>query len=221
MIDLELIRSRHSVRNYLDRPIEEDIVAKLQAEIDACNEESGLNIQLFTNEPEAFNGNKPRYGRFSGCKNYLAMIGPRGYDEKIGFFGERLVLLAQDLGLNSCWVALTFRRTYVKPIRRKGDKLYLLIALGYGADQGKPHVSRPLDEISNVDDEDTPDWFKEGMEAVSLAPTAMNQQQFFFQRVDKVVAGRSDAVALCDKIDLGIAKYHFEVVVGKDNFIWA
>ena len=90
MIDLELIRSRHSVRSYLDRPIEEDIVAKLQAEIDACNEESGLNIQLFTNEPNAFNANKPHYGKFSGCKNYLAMIGPRGCDEQIGFFGERL-----------------------------------------------------------------------------------------------------------------------------------
>ena len=57
------------------------------------------------------------------------------------------------------------------------------------------------------------DWFQKGMEAVCLAPTAMNQQKFFFELKDGTVTAKSLG-GFYSKIDLGIAKYHFEVVTG-------
>lgn len=51
------------------------------------------------------------------------------------------------------------------------------------------------------------------MEAVCLAPTAMNQQKFFFELKDGVVTAK-DIKGFYTKTDLGIAKYHFEAISG-------
>ena len=101
---MTLMNARHSVRQYEDKPIPAEILAELKQEIAACNQESGLHIQLVTDEPKAFDGFMAHYGKFSGVKNYLALVGPKGanLDEKCGYYGERLVLKAQALGLNSC-----------------------------------------------------------------------------------------------------------------------
>ena len=71
----EAMRTRHSVRKYTDMPIEQEIVDALNREISSINNESGLKFTLFTNEPEAFKANKPSYGSFSGCRNYIALVG--------------------------------------------------------------------------------------------------------------------------------------------------
>ena len=65
-----------------------------------------------------------------------------------------------------------------------------------------------------------PDWFKNGIDAALLAPTAMNQQKFVFSLNGDVVSAKA-GVGFYSKIDLGIAKYHFEVGAGKENFRWA
>ena len=59
MTILEAIAARHSVRNYQDKPIPAETADALRAEIDACNRESGLHIQLVTGEPKAFDGIMP------------------------------------------------------------------------------------------------------------------------------------------------------------------
>ena len=215
----ELMRARHAVRNYTNHPIEAEKVSALQEAIDSVNREAGLHIQLFTEEPEAFNANAAHYGQFSGCRNYFAMIGPKDADEAIGYYGEKLVLLAQELGLNTCWVALTFKKNKVQVAVDREEKLHVVIALGYGATQGVPHKSRAVTEVSNLS-EDSPQWFKDGMEAALLAPTAINQQKFSFTQKDSTVRARTK-LTFYGRMDLGIAKYHFEVGAGKDNFEWA
>ena len=197
----ELMRERHSVRRYLDRPIESDKAIALQREIDQCNQEGGLSIQLVTEEPEAFAAGKPHYGAFAGCRNYLVMVGPKGADEAVGYYGERLVLLAQQLGLNTCWVALTYKKGKVSVAIPQGQQIHVVIALGYGETQGTPHKSRAIDHFAHVD-ADTPVWFLRGVEAAMLAPTAINQQKFAF-----ALSGDSGVVAKakmgpCSKIDL-------------------
>ena len=219
MEKMELMRARHSVRRYLDRPIEAEKVAALQRAVDAVNREEGLNIRLFTEEPEAFNANAPHYGQFKGCRNYFAMVGPRDADEMIGRCGEKLVLLAQELGLNTCWVALTFRKGKVAVEPAEGEKLHVVIALGYGEDQGVPHRSRDVRTLSNLT-EDSPQWFRDGMEAALLAPTAVNQQKFSFVRDGRLVRARTK-LTFYGSMDLGIVKYHFELGAGKENFDWA
>lgn len=141
----EAMKERHSVRQYTDRPLEQSVVSALQEEIKACNQESGLHIQLVMNEPKAFDGFMAHYGKFSGVTNYIAMIGKKGpeLDEKCGYYGERLVLKAQQLGLNTCWVAMTYSKVKTAFTVNSGEKLCIVISLGYGKNEGVPHKSKP------------------------------------------------------------------------------
>ena len=81
--------------------------------------------------------------------------------------------------------------------------------------------------MSNVDD-DSPEWFRHGVEAALLAPTAINQQKFSFEllpaeegQLPRVVAKRHFSLVGYTQMDLGIAKYHFELGAGTENFQWA
>lgn len=120
---MDVIRSRHSVRRFKDEPLESGAVSLLKSEIDACNEESGLHIQLITEEPEAFQAGKTGYGQFKGCRNYLVVAGPRGRDEDAGYYGERVVLKAQELVSTRAGSLLRIRRARLRarPPKAKRD----------------------------------------------------------------------------------------------------
>lgn len=215
----ELMRVRHSVRQFIDKPLEAEAVAKLRAEIDACNREGGMHIQLVTDEPEAFQAGKTSYGQFKCCKNYLAIVGPKDKDVEAGYYGERIVLKAQELGINSCWVALTYKKGKARYVVEAGEKLYLVIALGYGVTNGVPHRGKTVAQVSDCKDGD-PEWYKNGVEAALLAPTAINQQKFRFERDGDKIRAKVAGFGFYTKIDLGIVKYHFEIGSGKGKDIW-
>lgn len=218
---MEAMSARHSVRQYEDRALTSEQAAALQDEINACNQESGLHIQLVTDEPKAFDSLMAHYGKFTGVTHYIALIGTKGpnLDETCGYYGERLVLLAQQLGLNTCWVAMTYKKIPSAFQVRSGEKLAVVIALGHGKTQGIAHKSKPLSEVASCDGA-MPDWFRKGVEAALLAPTAMNQQKFKFSAAGDQVTAKAGR-GFYSKIDLGIAKYHFEIGAGKENFSWA
>ena len=221
MTIMEAIRQRHSVRQYTDKPLGEDVIRPLEEEIAACNKESGLHIQLVKNESKAFDSFMAHYGKFSGVTNYIAMIGKKGPDleEACGYYGERLVLKAQQLGLNTCWVAMTYSKIRSAFSVGEGEKLCIVISLGYGKTQGVPHKSKAIEKVAKTDGP-APDWFTSGVEAALLAPTAMNQQKFRFTLTDDKVSVRA-GVGFYTKIDLGIVRYHFEAGAGKEHFTWA
>lgn len=278
----EAMCRRHAVRAYTDRPIEADKAADLQALTDRCNRASGLHIQFIQGDPKAFDSRLARYGKFAGVANYFAMIGPKGpdLDERLGYWGEHLVLRAQQLGLNTCWVGMTFKKNPAVLTIGRHERLRCVIAVGYGQTQGTAHrvksfdrvarlgssyspaategtepttaielatVMKPTTEVTqptavtepttNIEPatevtkptaatESTtameptapdrqesafPAWFRRGVEAALLAPTAVNQQKFRFTLVgDHRVQARA-ALAFFSKVDLGIAKYHFEL----------
>lgn len=212
---IEAIKQRHSVRQYTDKKIEMDILTKLQNEIDACNKEGGLHIQLVTDEPKAFDSFMAHYGKFSGVTNYIALVGKKSdkLDELCGYYGERLVIKAQQLGLNSCWVAMTYKKIPDAFKVDKGEKLVVVISLGYGKTSGAEHKSKTAEQVSNISTK-TPEWFKSGVKAALLAPTAMNQQKFKLTYVDGNVTAEA-GLGFYSKIDLGIIKYHFEVASGR------
>ena len=58
-----------------NKKISNEIISDLQKEIDACNKEGHLHIQLITNEATAFDGRMAHYGKFSGVQNYIALVG--------------------------------------------------------------------------------------------------------------------------------------------------
>ncbi|MDV0445870.1 hypothetical protein MmiAt1_14700 [Methanimicrococcus sp. At1] len=219
----EAIKERHSVRSYVDKEIEKETVQTLQETINECNQESGLNIQLCLNEPTAFTGMMVKYGKFKNVKNYLALVGKKedNLDEKCGYYGEKIVLKAQQLGLNTCWVGLTFSKRKGKEMItvRPGEKLVLVIAIGYGETNGISHKVKPIEDLCRVSGE-MPEWFRNGMEAAQLAPTAMNQQKFCFELENNKVKATA-GLGFFSKVDLGIAKYHFEEGAGTKDWEWA
>lgn len=216
----QAMETRHSVRSYEERNIDRETKEKLAAMIETCNRESGLHMQLVTEEPQAFSSLMAHYGKFSGVRNYIALVGKKGsdMDEICGYYGEKIVLYAQQLGLNTCWVAMTYKK--VKGVFKvnAGEKLYVVIAIGYGKSQGVPHKSKAMELVCKTNGE-MPGWFQKGVEAALLAPTAMNQQKFLFTLDGKNVSARA-GMGFYSRIDLGIAKYHFEVGAGTENFQW-
>jgi nitroreductase len=248
----EAIEARHSVRAYKEQPLSEDVANALKEKITELNREGDLHMQLILNEPKAFQGTLAKYGKFRGVNNYIVVAGKKAaikreqslacldssereqarmqfkaddLDERVGYYGEHLVLFAQTLGLNTCWVGLSYSKVPGTYVIEDGEKIACYIAIGYGETQGVGHKIKTVEQVSNVDDT-TPSWFKKGVEAALLAPTAVNQQKFSFGYVGmkdghhQVRAKKGFSMIGYAKMDLGIAKYHFEVGAGKDNFEW-
>ena len=223
----EAIESRHSVRAYTSQPLSGEAVRELREKIAELNGEGRLNIQLILNEPKAFQGVLARYGKFRNANNYIVMAGKRAddLDERVGYYGEQLVLFAQTLGLNTCWVGLSYSKVPGTYVLNDNEKIACYIAIGYGETQGVSHKIKTIGQVSNATDK-TPVWFEKGVKAALLAPTAVNQQKFSFEYLGEennhhqVKARRGFSVIGYTQIDLGIAKCHFEIGAGKENFVF-
>ncbi len=210
---LELMQKRHSVRAYKSTPIEAEKRATLETLIADINQKAGLHIQAIWDDERCFDSFMARYGKFSGVQNYIALVGKKSpsLDETLGYYGEQIVLTAQELGLNTCWVAMTHGKS--RAVCEKGERAVCLIALGYGATEGVPHKSRPIGEVCRHEGE-MPEWFCQGVEAALLAPTAMNQQKFCFELTPDGKVRATCGSGFYTKLDLGIVRYHFEKVTG-------
>ena len=224
----EAIQARHSVRAYKEQPLAQAHCRALQEKIDQVNRLGRLHVQLIQGEPRAFQGTLAKYGKFRGVTNYLVMAGVKAddLDDRIGYYGEQLVLFAQTIGLNTCWVGLSYTKVPGTYVLNDGEAIQAYIAIGYGKTQGVSHKIKRIAQVSNASD-NTPEWFIRGVEAALLAPTAINQQKFSFEYIGmkdglhQVRAKKGFSLVGYTHMDLGIAKYHFEVAAGKENFIWA
>ena len=223
---VEAVEARHSVRSYhADRPLAPeamaricDAIASLSAEVD------GLTMQLVVNEPRAFGGRWARYGIFKGVENYIVISTRKGHDLdiKVGEQGEKIVLLAQHLGLNTCWEGLTYTKVPAAFSIPDDEKVRCVIAIGYGVDGAiHRHKIKTPEQVSNIGS-DYPDWFREGVRLALLAPTAVNQQKFYFRLLDDGNTVRSTArfsLLGYTKIDLGIARVHFAIGSGREAIL--
>lgn len=230
MIDImKAIEERHSVRSFTDETISAEDRAALEDEVKSGNATGKLHMKLVWDEPEAFDSTMAHYGKFSNVRNYLIIAGPAGtnLEERGGYYGQRVALLAQQLGLNTCWVALTFKKRYVRKLVGEDDKLVCVVALGHGTSAGTSHkVKDAADVVKVPDGMDIPDWFIRGVDAALLAPTALNQQKFRIELIEpasdeKPRARIESTGGAYSNVDLGIARLHFELGAGTDAFKWA
>ena len=216
MDTIQAIKERHSVRAFTDQTIEGEVKETLEQLVSEINKESGLHIQIRYDDAEGFDSKLAHYGNFRNVKNYIVLAGNKkdDIDEKCGYYGEKLVLEAQKLGLNTCWAAMTFNKKMVKQILGADEKLCMVIALGYGETQGVERKSKRIEDVV-ISKGTMPDWFKAGAEAALLAPTATNQQKFKMGVKDGEPVILVSGIGFCTKVDLGIVKYHFEVASGR------
>lgn len=216
---ISLMKSRHAVRQYTDEEITGEVLNNLKEEIKRAESESGLKFQLILNEPNAFDCYLSKKLGFKNANNYIVITGKKGFENEMhgGYFGEQIVLKAQELGLNTCWVAHTFSKKKLQYNLEKGEKLICVITIGYGETQGKGHKNCSIDKLCDFRG-DMPHWFMNGMDTAMLAPTAKNGQKFCLvlrngNEVKLISRGGS-----CKGVTLGIVKLHFEIGAGKENF---
>ena len=216
---LDAIEQRHSVRRYKDIPLSEECRKLLQDKIREINSQSGLHFQLVCDEKKAFSG-LPAYGKFSGVNAYIVAAGKKSptLDEQIGYYGEALVLFAQSIGLNSCWAGVSYTKIKDTYILEKDEKIACYIAIGYGETAGIQHKGKALEEICDLK-ESSPEWYKKGVKAAQLAPTAVNQQKFYIEylglkdgaSLPQVKFNKGHSLIGYTQMDCGIARYHFEL----------
>lgn len=212
----EAIDARHSVRVYKSESIPEEIRNRLDVLVSECNQEGDLHISIRYDDPTGFDSRLAHYGSFRNVSNYIVLAGEKRSDFgfRCGYYGEKIVLFAQQLGLNTCWAALAFNKKKVKEFIDSGETLCMVIALGYGETQGKEHKSKSMSDVV-VSRGNMPEWFRLGVEAALKAPTAVNQQKFAFGMKDGEPAVMVKGIGAYTKVDLGIVAYHFEIGSGE------
>ena len=211
MTEMEAVYERHSVRAYQEKKIEKEKISRIDSMIRQCNEEGNLHLQFLEDAGNTFNRLLNRMMGLGSAPSVIACIGPddETLDEKIGYYGEKIVLFAQQLGLNTCWAG-TFNAKHVKADIRPGERLSIVIAIGYGTNPGKTHKSRTPNQVSSGKI-DRPAWFEEGVKLALLAPTAINQQKFEFILNEDETVDVIDHHGPFSKVDIGIVKYHFDL----------
>jgi len=225
MDDLEAIEQRKSRRSYLGTSIEDKKLNTIQDLIEQYNKESNLSIRIITDGSEAFNGIKKSYGLFSGVKTLIALIGKKDdihLKEKIGYYGERLVLAATKLNLGTCWVGGTFDSKSNIFSTMEDEVLEIVITIGNVTKETFKEklvhkiATRKTKEINEfyTADRPVPKWFLNGVKAVQKAPSAQNRQTVKLEYKEGEIKAFIEDLYKFDLIDLGIAKAHFSIATG-------
>ncbi len=216
----EAIERRHTVRTYDGKALEGKLLAELTELINKLNAEGNIHMQLVNGRENAFDDFIIHYGKWIGVTNYIAMVGPErdDLDETLGYYGEQIVLWAQMNGLKTGWLDTQPARETDAFEVAEGERHVLSIAIGSSEMEGKGPKAAAIEDMSLVEGQ-APDWFYEGMKYAVSAPTAGNQRLFRI-KWDGENVSISSAPGFLEKVDLGIAKYHFEVGSGKGHDIW-
>ncbi len=221
----EAINARVSRRSFTSTPLSSEALSALHTIIEQANTEDGLHLQLITNEPKAFKNFMKTYGLFSGVHSYIAMVGPADdtrAQQLLGYYGELLILTAQTFDLGTCWVGASFDRNSCKAVVNDGEKLYCVIAIGYPKEKTtlSQRVAQSFISKNEHDSQQiatvkgnypAPAWFNQGIDAVLVAPSAMNKLPVHFTYENGIVTAVATANTGYENIDLGIAKLHFEI----------
>ena len=214
----EAMQKRHMVRKYINKPISDELINKINERISMNNKKFNLSMKLMVNNNKGVSSIM-KLIMAKGVNNFIILAGDNSsnLDERLGYSGADIMLFAQTLGLNTWWVGGTFNRSVSQYVDNK--KVTGIIAIGYGESQGKPHKSKMVEDVSNYNGTVIPSWFISGVDGALLAPTALNKQDFM------IIGNKNKVKIACDNgiftgSNVGLIKYHFELGAGKENFKW-
>ena len=229
---LEAIDLRRSRRKYLPEPIDEKTAEALRELAQEYSEKSGARIELVFDNGAAFDGLRKTYGMLTGVHSYAGLIANPGNKqavERLGYYGELLMLRAVALGLGTCWVGGSYDRKLCPFALAEGEEIICTITLGpvkeknslresliYGITHRK---TKSIEDMMSAD-APVPDWFMDGMRAVQKAPSAVNRQPVTFAYKDGAVSASVENPGTSTLIDFGIAKLHFELGAGGGTWDW-
>ena len=107
---LDIMRKRHSVRSFRSLEIGSAAADILDGYIDGINKKYGVSLRLVTGEPKAFGGLISKIGTFKNVHSYFVVAAPKDKEFEAGYCGELALLKAAELGINSCWVGMTYSK---------------------------------------------------------------------------------------------------------------
>ncbi|AFS77539.1 nitroreductase [Gottschalkia acidurici 9a] len=217
------MENRISRRKFEKEPVTDQEKGKIIFLINELNEASDLAIEFLEDGSNAFQKLRKSYGLFTNVRSVILMKGKKDLKdlkEKVGYYGEDLVLAITDLGLGTCWVGGTFDKDEL--IVDDSEELVCVILVGKVA---APSLTEKMIRLAThrkiksmeeriISDQPLPQWVQNGMKAVLLAPSAKNTQKAMFKYESNILSARIVDDYSMDLIDLGIAKKHFEIGAG-------
>jgi nitroreductase len=235
-LTLDDIKQRHSVRSFTNEELAPSVISALESEINYVNTHvSGMKFQLILNDPAPFSGINNSYGMFRNAHHYLACVVDTSFkdlEEKSGYCAQQIVIRAVKLGLGACFVSGTFNRQKITARIRPGEKLLFVVLLGYPEESKTRLIARISSKLMHKSSTPPDSLFigdgisydeaikqmpllKYGLEAVSLAPSAMNRKPVRISVINHRTSLEIRAITVehsaQSKIDLGIAKFNFQV----------
>lgn len=215
------LENRYSVRTYTAAPTEAQAAA-ICAALEKMNAVSGLTASYLPDGAAAFASRTKTYGMFKNVEALILLKGPKTLPhlcEAAGYYGQALVLDLWEQGVGSCWVGGTFEKEKLEI--PDGETLVCVLTVGqFDAPGAKDklilnrlHKRKPISARITAD-APLPTWLAAAMEAVRLAPSAVNAQSPQF-----VLQGGAVSATISDEhpmhlVDLGIAKQNFVQAAG-------
>lgn len=240
----EIIKKRLSVRTYLDKPLKPEMIDNLRRYFSLLKGPFGgaLRFELIERDLalKGSNAKLGTYGVIRGASTYVvALVEKADRDlEDIGYSLEKVILYATSLGLGTCWLGGTFKKSeFSKAIEQKDHEILPCITpIGYPSsrkgfiDSTMRYVAgsknrKGWDELffsrdfSQLLSESEAGKYVTPLEMVRLAPSASNKQPWrivkdtnkchFYLHHTK---GYAKYLAYdLQRVDMGIAMCHFEL----------
>jgi len=159
---MQAIRARRSIRNFMDKSVEEE---KLLAVLEAGRlAPSARNMQDWrfivvrdsatrqrlaeAARDQKFVGMAPVVIAACGTSDMVMTCGQPAYAIDVAIAVDHMTLAAASLGLGTCWIG-AFYEEKVKEILGvpQGIRVVALLLLGYPAEQPGPRPRKSLDEV--------------------------------------------------------------------------
>lgn len=234
MVFKEIIETRKSVRTFDDGAVlGDETLEALRGAIAGAHDPFGGRYTIELRKYDLRGPQSPgTYGTISGASWYLLM----GIKDDVmsaigaGYAMEQVVLKATELGLGTCWMALTFKGAdFMKGVEMPADEpLRIVSPVGYPAGRRRVIESitrmtmrsssrKPMNDMFWQGDFGRPvaedSLFYEALAMMRLAPSAKNSQPWRALVKDNAVwfyyEKKSDAAPL----DLGIGLCHFDLIM--------